>query len=105
MNTNIKITLTDTQRNHIKNLLDGKTSSRLATRQDVSGLVEMFIDQLMDSNMTEPKQIVQEAVEKVSGYKFYAGGQEVSYDKWIDIPCDDCGCMVSVAEKVAQASV
>jgi hypothetical protein len=59
----------------------------------------------MDSNMTEPKQIVQEAVEKVSGYKFYAGGQEVSYDKWIDIPCDDCGCMVSVAEKVAQASV
>ena len=29
--------------------------------------------------MTEPKQIVQEAVEKVSGYKFYAGGQEVSY--------------------------
>ena len=49
MNTNIKITLTDTQRDHIKNLIDGKTSTRLATRQDVSGLVEMFIDQLIDS--------------------------------------------------------
>ena len=51
MNTNIKIALTDTQRDHIKNLIDGKTSTRLATRQDVSGLVEMFIEQLMDTQV------------------------------------------------------
>ena len=100
MNTNIKITLTDTQRNHIKNLLDGKSSSRLATRQDVSKLVDMFIDQLVDSKLTEPKEIVQEAIEKIDGYKFYADGQEISYDKWIDIPCDDCGCLVSVSESI-----
>ena len=100
MNTNIKITLTDTQRNHIKNLLDGKSSSRLATRQDVSGLVEMFIEQLTDTKLSEPKQIVQEAIEKIDGYKFYADGQEISYDKWIDIPCNDCGCLVSVSESI-----
>ena len=100
MNTNIKITLTDSQRNHIKNLLDGKSSSRLATRQDVSGLVEMFIEQLTDTKLSEPKQIVQEAIEKIDGYKFYADGQEISYDKWIDIPCDDCGCLVSVSESI-----
>tara|TARA_R110000782_G_scaffold43274_2_gene97709 strand:- start:37 stop:354 length:318 start_codon:yes stop_codon:yes gene_type:complete len=100
MNTNIKITLTDSQRNHIKNLLDGKSSSRLATRQDVSGLVEMFIEQLTDTKLSEPKQIVQEAIEKIEGYKFYADGQEISQDKWLDIPCDDCGCLVSVSESI-----
>ena len=68
MNTNIKIILSDTQRNHIKNLLDGKTSSRLATRQDVSSLVEMFINQLTETGLTAPKEIVQEAIEKIEGY-------------------------------------
>ena len=60
----------------------------------------MFIDQLVDSKLTEPKEIVQEAIEKIDGYKFYADGQEISYDKWIDIPCDDCGCLVSVSESI-----
>ena len=100
MNTNIKIILSDTQRNHIKNLLDGKTSSRLATRQDVSSLVEMFINQLTETGLTAPKEIVQEAIEKIEGYKFYSDGQEISQDKWLDIPCDDCGCLVSVSESV-----
>jgi|TARA_R110000803_G_scaffold205976_1_gene272960 hypothetical protein len=102
MNTNIKVTLNDQQRNHIKNLIDGKPSSKMASRQEVSNLVEMFVEQLVDSKMTKPKEIVQEAVEKVSGYKFYADGQEIDYDKWINIPCDDCGCMVSVADAVIQ---
>ena len=100
MNTNIQVTLNDQQRSHIKNLIDGKPSSKMASRQEVSNLVEMFVKQLVESKMTEAKPIIQKAVTKVSGYKFYAKGQEIDYDKWINIPCDDCGCMVSVAEAV-----
>ena len=96
MNTNIQVTLNDQQRSHIKNLIDG--------RQEVSHLVEMFVEQLVESKMTEAEPIIQKAVTKVNGYKFYAKGQEIDYQKWINIPCDDCGCMVSVAEAIINQS-
>jgi|TARA_R110000803_G_scaffold31670_1_gene70358 hypothetical protein len=105
MNTNIKITLTEDQRDHIKNVIEGKTNSKLASRQDVNNLVEMFVKELLESEATEAKEIVQETIQKVSGYKFYSDGQEITYEKWIDIPCDDCGCLVSVSKEVYDKSI
>ena len=77
MNTNIKITLTDEQRDHIKNLIDGKITRKKATRQDVSSLVQMFVDNLMESKLSDPQEIVQETIDNLSGYKFYVKGEEV----------------------------
>jgi len=94
MNTNIKITLTDEQRDHIKNLIDGKITRKKATRQDVSSLVQMFVDNLMESKLSDPQEIVQETIDNLSGYKFYVKGEEVEYKEWVKFSCDDCGCMV-----------
>jgi len=98
MNTNIKITLTDEQRDHIKNLIDGKITRKKATRADVSNLVQMFVDNLMESKLTEPQEIVQETIDNLSGYKFFVKGSEVEAKEWVEFSCDDCGCMVSVAD-------
>ena len=98
MNTNIKITLTDEQRDHIKNLIDGKITRKKATRADVSNLVQMFVDNLMESKLTEPQEIVQETIDNLSGYKFFSKGSEVEAKEWVEFSCDDCGCMVSVAD-------
>ena len=70
MNTNIKITLTDQQRDHIKNLIDGNTSAKLATRAEITDLVNMFIENLIDSNLSDAKKITELPVSNVSGYKF-----------------------------------
>ena len=72
MNTNIKITLTDEQRNHIKNLIDGKTSAKLVSRAEVSNLVQMFVDNLIESKQPNTEAVVQESIGNLSGYKFYA---------------------------------
>ena len=98
MNTNIKITLTDEQRDHIKNLIDGKITRKKATRADVSNLVQMFVDNLMESKLTETQEIVQETIDNLSGYKFFVKGSEVEAKEWVEFSCDDCGCMVSVAD-------
>jgi hypothetical protein len=98
MNTNIKITLTDEQRNHIKNLIDGKTSAKLVSRAEVSNLVQMFVDNLIESKQPNTEAVVQESIGNLSGYKFYAKGSEVKFDEWVKFSCNDCGCMVSVAE-------
>ena len=68
MNTNIKITFTDSQRDHIKNLIDGQSSNKLASRKEVSDLIQMFTQQLLESKMSDPKNIIQETIEQVSGY-------------------------------------
>ena len=86
MNTNIKVVLNDQERSHIKNLIDGKASSKMATRGDIN-------------------EISKEVINNWDGYKFYNKGQKISYDKWLDIPCDDCGCLVSVAEAIALKEV
>ena len=98
MNTNIKITLTDEQRDHIKNLIDGKITRKMATRQEVSSLVQLFVDNLVESKLSDPQEIVQETIDNLSGYKFYVKGEEVESKEWVKFSCDDCGCMVSVEE-------
>lgn len=98
MNTNIKITLTDEQRNHIKNLIDGKTSAKLVSRAEVSNLIQMFVDNLIESKQPNTQAVVKESIGNLSGYKFYAKGAEVDFDEWVKFSCNDCGCMVSVAE-------
>ena len=98
MNTNIKITLTDQQRDHIKNLIDGNTSAKLATRAEITDLVDMFIENLIDSNLSSAKKITDQTVSNVSGYKFYEKDIEIKAEEFIKFSCDDCGCMVSVEE-------
>lgn len=53
MKTNVAITLTDEQRSHLANLLDGKPSKRLATRAEVNALVNAFVQALEELNIDD----------------------------------------------------
>ena len=73
--------------------------------QIISDTFELEADEVkayFDKDLYDIVKIDSKGNAKLSSAKgLYAKGQEISYDKWINIPCDDCGCMVSVAEAVA----
>lgn len=98
MNTNLQITLSDEQRSHIQNLIDGKQTFKKVGRADVKKLVQNFIDELMETNMTDANVVVKQSANDLSGFHFYADKKEINFKEFIKFSCDDCGCMVSVAE-------
>lgn len=98
MNTNIQVSLNDEQRDHIANLYHNKVSAKLATRKEVSELVQMFVAELVASDLTEPKEIAKTVISNLDGYKFHVKEAEVDINEFLDFSCDDCGCMVSVSE-------
>jgi len=98
MNLNIKLSITDQERDHIKNLIDSKISKKLATRSEISDLVNMFITQLIESELKEPRAIAKQVVGSMDGFKFKVEGNDVELDEFLDFTCSDCGCMASVSE-------
>ena len=55
MNVNCKISLTDSERNTLAKMLDGKQTKRLATRKDVNDFVTGCIEYAV-STAAQPKQ-------------------------------------------------
>jgi hypothetical protein len=53
MKVNVSIELSDEERDHLANLLDGKTSKRLATRKDVNELVHRLLQEYLDEDHAE----------------------------------------------------
>lgn len=51
MKTNAPIELTDDQRSHLANLIDGKQTKRKATRGEICALVAACIDKAMDCSV------------------------------------------------------
>ena len=97
MNTNIQVSLTEEQRDHLKNLIDGKKTFKKIGRGEVKDLVQYFIDALIETNHTEVQPVVKEAL-NLSGFKFFVKEDEVEFKEFINFSCNDCGCMVSVAD-------
>ena len=50
MKTNVKIDLTDDERNRLAVLFDGKQSKRLATRADIVSFVNACLDAALDAD-------------------------------------------------------
>lgn len=53
MNTNIKISLTDPERNLIARKLDGKNTKRMVSRKEVNELVAGFVEGLLEDLQDE----------------------------------------------------
>lgn len=51
MLTNIKVSTTDAEREHIANLLDRRVSKRKATRQELHQVVNAFIETLLQHDI------------------------------------------------------
>jgi len=82
MNTNIKITLTDEERNLISNVYHNKTSFKLATRKEVTELVELFIQQIIEGNGQSYEAIAPQIIQH--GYKHYINDRQVSAEEFHD---------------------
>ena len=50
MKTIIKISLSDAERSHISNIYHNNSSSKLASRKEVTELVQAFVEQLLDGD-------------------------------------------------------
>lgn len=82
MNTNIKITLTDDERNLISNVYHNRTSSKLATRKEVTELVELFIQQIIEGNGQSYEAIAPQIIQH--GYKHFINDRQVSAEEFHD---------------------
>ncbi len=98
MNTNVQISLNDDQRDHLKNLIDGKKTFKKIGRHEVKDLVQYFIDTLLETTYSDSNVVVKQTANDLSGFKFYAKEAEVKFKEFVKFSCDDCGCMVSVAD-------
>ena len=91
MNTNIKIPLTDQERNLISNIYHNKPSAKLATRKEVTDLVELFISQLLNGvteDQPESRQYVRSApiAKQIirEGYKYFVNDIQVTAEVFHD---------------------
>ena len=82
MNTNIKITLTEDERSLISNVYHNKTSSKLATRKEVTELVQLFIDQIIEGNGQSYEAIAPQIIQH--GYKHFINDRQVSAEEFHD---------------------
>ncbi len=98
MNTNVQISLTEDQRDHIKNLIDGKKTYKKVGRHEVKDLVQYFIDTLIETTYSDANVVVKQVANDLSGFKFFQREAEVSFKEFVKFSCNDCGCMVSVAD-------
>tara|TARA_R100000541_G_scaffold41575_1_gene49008 strand:+ start:70 stop:417 length:348 start_codon:yes stop_codon:yes gene_type:complete len=95
MNTNIKIELTDEQRNLISNIYHNKSSAKLATRKEVNDLVMLFISQLIngipnDQSADLVDDQIYKSIQPIAkgviqqGYKYFMNDIEVSAEIFHD---------------------
>lgn len=98
MNTNVSISLTDDQRDHIKNLIDGQKTYKKVGRHEVKDLVQYFIDTLLETTYSDSNVVVKQLANDLSGFKFYQKEAEIDFKEFVKFSCNDCGCHVSVAD-------
>ena len=76
MNTNIKVTLTEDERSLIHNVYHNKDSSKMASRKEVSELVQLFIQELLSGNGQNYEAVVAKVIQK--GYKYFINDKQVT---------------------------
>ena len=82
MNTNIKIELTDAERSHISNIYHNNSSSKLASRKEVTELVQAFVQQLLDGDGQTYKDVAPAIIQH--GFKHFINDRQVSAEEFYD---------------------
>jgi hypothetical protein len=70
MNSNISIELTDEQRDHLSNIYHNNNSSKLLTRKELSALVDLMIQELLDSDVGSFTEVTNNLAEEGARYYF-----------------------------------
>ncbi len=80
MKTNIPIELNDHQRGHLSNIYHNKKSAKLITRKELNDLVQLMIQELLDSDVGDFRDISKNIAEE--GYKYYFNSQRVTAEEY-----------------------
>ncbi len=66
MSTNVRVTLTEEERDLLANLIDSKTTKRLATRAEISSLVNYIVKRVLDNDNTGEAAIADGVIEDIN---------------------------------------
>ena len=70
MKSNISIELNDEERDHLSNIYHNKKSSKLLTRKELNDLVTLMINDLLDQDVGNFKQVTTNIAEEGFTYRF-----------------------------------
>ena len=80
MKSNISIELNDEQRDHLSNIYHNKKSSKLLTRKELNDLVTLMINDLLDQDVGNFKQVTTNIAEEGFTYRF--NDVRVTAEEW-----------------------
>ena len=80
MKSNISIELNDQQRDHLSNIYHNKKSSKLLTRKELNDLVTLMINDLLDQDVGNFKQVTTNIAEEGFTYRF--NDVRVTAEEW-----------------------
>ena len=75
--------MTDDERNRINNIYHNKSSSKLASRKEVTELVELFIQQLVDGDVEDYRAVAPQVIKE--GYRYFMNDLEVTAERFYSI--------------------
>ena len=80
MKSNISIELTDEQRDHLSNIYHNNKSSKLITRKELSALVDLMIQELLDSDVGNFTEVTKNIAEE--GMRYYFNDVRVTAEEY-----------------------
>lgn len=80
MKSNISIELTDEQRDHLSNIYHNNKSSKLITRKELSALVDLMIQELLDSDVGSFTEVTNNIAEE--GMRYYFNDVRVTPEEY-----------------------
>ena len=80
MKTNISVELSDNQRDHLSNIFHNQKSAKLITRKELNTLVQLMVNELLNQDVGDFKEVTNNIVEE--GYKYYFNDQRVTAKEW-----------------------
>ena len=80
MKTNVSIELTDDERDHLSNIYHNKKSSKLLTRKELNDLVKLMINDLLDQDVGNFKDVTTPIAEEGFTYRF--NDVRVTKEEW-----------------------
>ena len=80
MKSNISIELTDDERDHLSNIYHNKKSSKLLTRKELNDLVKLMINDLLDQDVGNFKDVTTPIAEEGFTYRF--NDVRVTKEEW-----------------------
>ena len=80
MKTNVSIDLNEDDRNRLSNIYHNKVGKKLITRKELGDLVNLFVQELLDGEVKNYKEVSQNIIEE--GYRYYFNDVRITPEEY-----------------------